>query len=159
MAATEHDLVGHMRDVRDMWQGQVLAEAEGRMMLVVCSMLAHSYDLAMPVLLAVIQPKCWDHERRSLRPPFLTSIGKVDKSGAVVADAMLFDGALITRDKPVFSSTIDYRDELRRLADRCRLSDEDRRQFFICASNWLASDRRLDPSMNPVDPDAKRLVH
>jgi hypothetical protein len=37
--------------------------------------------------------------------------------------------------------------------------DKERIEFFEMVKLWLAADERLDPNMNPNDPDAKRLVH
>jgi hypothetical protein len=31
--------------------------------------------------------------------------------------------------------------------------------MFKCVSRWLRADRRLDPTFDPQDPDAKRLVN
>ncbi len=152
------ELIRHSKDLRDTWQGKVMEHARGRVMLAVASMLAHAYDEAMAVLFRVVKPACWDVERQSLRAPFLCSIAKINKEGRIVADAILFDGAVRVRDKVIFASTRDFQNELRKLADIARLSDVEREQFFICAKKWVGSDQRLDPTMDPKDPDAKRLV-
>ena len=123
------------------------------------SMLAHAYDEAMPILFRVVRPSCWDESRQSLRAPFLCSIAKIDKASRVVADAILFDGALRVRDKVIYMSTRDFETEMRKLADVARLDDAERVAFFTCTKNWIAADQRLDPTMNPADPDARRLVH
>jgi hypothetical protein len=154
---SEVDLIRHSQDLRAMWQGRVLAAAEGRMMVAVASMLAHSYDLAMPILLRVVQPKCWDGMKQSLRTPFLCSCGKVAKNGTIVADV------IVAEDQPpvskvLFSDTRDFEYELRKLADRLKLSDAERVEFFKVAKNWVVADTRLDPTMDPRDPDAKRLT-
>lgn len=144
-----------------MWQGKVLAAANGRNMLAVTSMLAHAYPDAIETLLRVIQPLCWDDGRGSLRAPFLSSIAKVDKAGRIVADAVMRDalvGEMNFRDRVLYVSLQDFQNEMRRIADRVKLGDDDRKQFFIVARNWIAADRRLDPNMDPRDPDAKRLV-
>jgi hypothetical protein len=31
--------------------------------------------------------------------------------------------------------------------------------MFAAVKRWVVADRRLDPNMDPQDPDAKRLVH
>jgi hypothetical protein len=49
--------------------------------------------------------------------------------------------------------------DFRRLADRLKLSDADRIEMFKCVQRWVVADRRLDPSFDPRDPDAKRLVN
>jgi hypothetical protein len=47
---------------------------------------------------------------------------------------------------------------MRRLADRLKLSDQERLEFFTCVKRWLVADLRLDPTMDPMDPDAKHLT-
>jgi hypothetical protein len=49
------------------------------------------------------------------------------------------------------------RDAFRRLADRLKLNDADRIELFKCVQRWVVADRRLDPTFDPKDPDAKRL--
>ena len=44
------------------------------------------------------------------------------------------------------------------LADRIKLNDTDRRELFACVLHWVKADRRLDPSFDRRDPDAKRLT-
>lgn len=153
-----HELIRHSRDLRDMWQGRVLAHAKGNNLLAVTSMLAHAFDDAMGIMLRVVKPKCWDVERQSLRAPFLCSIAKIDKRSHVVADVIDNDGTKL-KDVVVYRSTAHFQGEMRRVADVARLTDGERHEFFIVAKSWIAADRRLDPNMNPADPDARRLVN
>jgi hypothetical protein len=157
----ELDLRAHMDALRATWQARVLDAARDRMMLVVASILAHSFDEAMWTMFNLLQPRCWDMGRQSLRTPFLTSIGKVDKSGRIVAKVKLRDDELLPVEKVIFTSTWEFVYELRDLADQVgvRLSDRERLEFFAAAKKWLGSDMRLDPTMDPRDPDAVRLVH
>lgn len=161
LATDAHDLIRHAADLRDTWQGKVLAcaQARGNNQLAICSMLAHAFDEAMPVLLRVVKPSCWDAERQSLRTPFLCSIAKIDKRALIVVDVIAHDAAPVTRDVVIYGSLGHFQDEMRRVADAAKLTDEERVQFFICAKNWVAADRRLDPTMDPADPDARRLVN
>ena len=55
-------------------------------------------------------------------------------------------------------SELALRNDFRRLADKIKLSDADRVELFAAVKNWVVADRRLDPTMDPKDPDAKRLV-
>lgn len=89
-------------------------------------------------------------------PPFLCSSAKVDKSGFVVADMVNRFGK-IEKDAGLYPSETELRDDVRRLADRLALSDEDRVTMFKCVQRWVVADRRLDPTFDPKDPDAKRL--
>lgn len=148
----------HFNDLRATWQGLVLAEAQGRMMLVVCSMLAHSYDDAMPILLRIVQPQCWDAAKQSLKLPLLCSCGKVNRLSQIVADVIMSEDAPPIC-KTMFADERDFEYEFRKLADRLKLSDLERTELFACAKRWVVADFRLDPTMDPKDPDAKRLVH
>lgn len=158
MDSTTVDLIHHSRDLRATWQGRALSVAEGRMMVVVSSILAHAFDEAMAIMFRVVQPKCWDHFRQTLKPPFLCSCGKVARSGAIFANVILADGQMPVA-KVLFASMDDYEHELRKLADKLKLSDNERVEFFDCAKKWIVCDYRRDPTMDPQDPDARRLVH
>jgi hypothetical protein len=156
---SELDLRRHFADLRATWQARVLAGARDRMMIVVTSILAHSFDDAMWTLFNLAQPHCWDMNKQSLRCPFLTSIGKINRQGRIVAKVKLHDDGLLPSDGIMFANTRDFERELRKLADSVRLSDRERLEFFVVARKWVGSDMRLDPTMNPADPDAKRLVN
>jgi hypothetical protein len=118
---------------------------------VVLSVLSHNFDDAMPALLRLVFPGF-----TSIAAPFYCTAGKVDKSGRVVADVVTKHG-LVVKDAEVFASEEKLRDEFRRLADRLKLSDPDRIELFKCVQRWVVADRRLDPTFDPKDPDAKRL--
>ena len=153
LSLSDPDVRKHANDLRGMWQGRVLDAAEGRLMLVVTSMLAHAYPEHIEVLLRVVQPKCWDEEQRALRTPGLTSIGTVDHSGRVVA-MLKAAPASKPHEWVIYKSLDQFKQDLRRLADRLKLPDADRVEFFGCAQKWLASDRRVDPASGEM-----RLVH
>jgi hypothetical protein len=138
-------------DLRASWQARVLAECGGHMGAVVLSVLAHNFDDAMPVLLRIVYP-----DFTSIAAPFYCSAGKVDKAGRVVADVVTTDGRVV-KDAKVFDNEMQMRDAFRRLADRLKLSDPDRIEMFKCVQRWVVADRRLDPTFDPKDPDAKRL--
>lgn len=145
------DTSKHLQEIRETWQGRVLTGTTGDMNAVVMSMLAHSFDEAMPVLLTAV------YGRIGIELPGLCSAGRINKAGRIVADLALRDGRIV-KDHRIFMSERAMRDVLRRLADKLKLDDGDRLQFFICARKWVVADRRLDPNMDPRDPDAKRLA-
>jgi hypothetical protein len=152
-----------MTELRDTWQGRVLATARGRMAMVVPSILAyHESDLTMLNLMVAVNPPCWDMMRMSLRTPFLCSVAKIDRFGQVVADVIereVRSGPMRRRNAILFVNLSDFRTELCRLADLClRLSDADRAAFFSASVKWVAADMRLDPTMDPRDPDARRMT-
>lgn len=145
----------HADEIRDMWQARaLLATQKSGLGLVVLSVLAHNYDEgdAFLTFMHVLFPGF-----KGLVPPMLCSAGKVDKTGAVVADVMTKFGAVL-KDVAIFRDTNDMQGHFRRLADRLKLSDADRIDMFKAAGRWLVADRRLDPTMDYRDPEAKRLV-
>lgn len=135
-----------------MWQARALFEAKGRTGAVLLSVLAHSYDEAMPTLLRVVF-----EEFVSIAAPFLTSAGKIARTGHVVADVVDRNGK-ITKRQPLYASEFHLRDDFRKLADRLKLSDADRVDMFEALRRWVVCDYRLDPTFDPKDPDSKRLV-
>ena len=143
--------------LRASWQGRVLKAARGRMMFFITSMLAHSFDDDLPFLLNAVRPLCWDSARRSLRAPFLCSIGRINYGGMIEAKVVHRDGT--TSHDVIFPSSRQFETDLRRLADAVKLDDAERIEFFAHARRWVGSDQRLDPTMDPSDPDARRIVH
>lgn len=131
---------------------RALLAAEGRTRAVLLSVLAHNFDGALEVWLHIAFPGF-----TSITAPFLSTAGKVDKTGAVVADVVRKDGT-IQKDAAIYATETFLRDDFRRLADTLKLSDEDRVEMFKAVQRWVVADRRLDPSFDPKDPDAKRLV-
>jgi hypothetical protein len=141
-------------DLHSSWQASALAATRGQHIgAVLLSVLAHNFDDAMPVLLRVVFPGF-----TSITTPFLCSAGKVDKSGAVVADVVNKDET-ISKDAIIYRDETALRDDFRRLADHLKLADTDRIEMFKCVQRWVVADRRLDPTFDPKDPDAKRLLN
>ena len=138
--------------LRESWRGRVLAESKGPTQDVVLSIMAHNFAGAILTLCQVVWPGFVGLEAG------FVSAGRIDKSGRVVADYGHRNGT-ITKDMVVYRSDVEYRDAMRRLADRLKLSDQDRLEFFTCVKRWLVADRRLDPTMDYRDPDARRIVH
>jgi hypothetical protein len=155
VALPELDPRRHAEDLRQTWQGRMLAYTQrGKMGAVVLSMLAHYFDDTdcMPVLLRAVFPGF-----QSIRAPFICSCAKVAKNGTVVVDIVGRDERT-WKDRVVFRSLDDMKSQLRRLADRMKLSDQERVEFFTVARAWVVADRRLDPAMDARDPDARRLT-
>lgn len=142
----------HARELRDTWQGRVLLAAEGRLGAVVLSVLSHNFDDAMLPLLRICYPGF-----TSIVAPFLCSAGKVMKNGNVAADVVTSDGRILKFVK-LFDGERQMRGAFRRLADKLKLADTDRAELFQAVRNWVVCDYRIDPTMAPSDPDAKRLV-
>lgn len=139
-------------DLRDTWQGRAVAAARGRTAMVLMSALCHSYEEAAPILYALIFP---NHGK--VQAPYLESCGRVAKNGTITAKVRGRNGLLT--EEVIYRSEIALRDDFRKLADQLKLSDADRVEFFGAVKRWVVADRRLDPTMDPKDPGAKRLVH
>lgn len=142
----------HAQDLRGMWQVRALIETKDKWVgAILLSVLAHNYDDAMPVLMRVAFPGF-----TSIKPPFLCSSGKIDKGGHIVADVVRSCGTIV-KNRPLCASTAALQDLFRFLADRLKLTDAERKELFIAVQRWVVADTRLDPTMDPKDPDAKRL--
>lgn len=152
----------HAQELCDSWQGKVLARAlvvqggvgraRGLPGAAVLSVLAHNFDNAMPVLLRVVFPD-W----KSIGSPMLCSAARIAKTGDVMADMIGKDGQFF-KNQQLFRNTRRMESAFRRVADEARLDDKQRVEFFEAVKRWVVCDYRLDPTMNPDDPDAKRLT-
>jgi hypothetical protein len=158
------DFVRVAKDLREMWQGRALAESRGRRIgLVVASALAHAYDIEhVLILMRSVFPGF-----EEVKAPQLCTCGKISKDGEIIADiameyAKSSEGQRFIKWReprvPIYESLTAYETALRHYADELKLSDDDRVQFFIVMKNWVVADERLDPNMDPADPDAKRLT-
>ena len=143
-------------DLPGSWQVRAIAYLRGRPFhAVMLSVIAHTYETEGAI--AVLTMADPDYCGR-VPTPTLLSCGKVDKDGSIVADVGERDGS-ISKDQLIFTSKIQMRDIFRQLADRLKLNDADRIEMFKCAERWLVADRRYDPTFDPRDPDAYRLVN
>lgn len=122
--------------------------------MVTVSMLAHSYDTdALDVLLRV----AFYPDYVAVGLPALTSAGKIAKTSHVMADAILRDGRRM-KNQALFLNTTVMQAVFRGFADRLALTDDERRELFAVLRRWVVCDYRLDPAMDPADPDARRLT-
>ncbi len=142
----------HLQEMRETWQVRALMAAEGRMRMCVLSVLAHSFDEGDAVPASLMAAGQWP-----LKAPFLCTAARILKSGQVVADVVTRDGKVL-KWVMLFANERAMEAEFRRLADHLKLNDDDRCGLFLAVKNWVVCDYRIDPTMNPMDPDAKRLV-
>lgn len=138
-------------DLRATWQARTLEAARGRTAAVLLSVLAHNFDDQLLTLLQLVFPGF-----KSITAPFLCSAGKIERNGAVVAD-MVERAGTIKKKAVLYRSEIELRDDFRRLADQLKLDDDDRKALLGAVRRWVVCDFRLDPNLDPKDPDAKRL--
>ena len=163
--ADENIVVRHVQDLAESWQSKVLRETcsmdgigivkpKARIGPVVLSMFAHGLDAgALAILLKSVFPEFY-----SIGTPFLCSAGKIDKRGYVVADVVRRDNRPVCKNSIIYLSLLDMQNAFRRLADSLKLDDTERLKLFEAAKQWVVADRRLDPNMDPRDPDARRLT-
>lgn len=138
---------------RDIWQCRLLAHTRDKPIgMVALSILSHNYDDAVLAFLHAVFPG-----NVGVEPPALVSAARISKSGGIVADFMDAEGN-ITKNALIYRSETALRDAFRRLADEMQLADADRIELFKAVQRWVVADTRLDPTMNPQDPDAKRLT-
>lgn len=148
------------QEIRETWQSRALyATQTDPIGMVLLSVFAHNYDEPAPgrdwtwrALMAVT----WGDDY--VTPPFLGSAGKIDKSGRIVADVVWNEGGK-TKNEPLFRNSRSLEKTFRKLADKLKLADADRRELIDIVKKWVVCDYRLDPTMDPADPDAKRLVN
>lgn len=143
-------------DLYECWQVRMLRATTGMDRAVVMSVLAHNYDAQMPYVLTAAF-KWYVGPRTPMPLPSLTSAARIDKAGRVVADVVDSHGRK-RKDQAIFENEVKLRDSFRRLADHLKLADDDRVEMFRAIRRWVVADRRLDPTMDPKDPDARRLV-
>lgn len=136
-------------DPRDSWQVRTLNAATDKTGAVLLSVLAHKFDLSLRCAFDVLGWSAY------LRAPYLTSAGRIAKNGKIIARLMEPDG--VERWRVFYRNEIELRDDFRKLADQLKLSDSDRAELLSAVKEWIVADRRLDPTMDPKDPDAKRL--
>lgn len=152
----------HAQDLRQTWQGAVLAAslyADGanvrpkhKLGMCMLSVLSHNFDDAMPVMLLVVFP-----DFKLGGAPYLCSAAKIARTGHVMADMITRDGQKV-QNQALFRSTRAMESEVRKFADTLHLNDAERVELFAALKRWVVADYRLDPTMNPDDPAAKRLT-
>lgn len=130
----------HSEYLRCSWQGQLLANARGKMGACVMSMLAHSFEAVMPQLMEACFP---GHEGVPL--PFLRSCAKITQRGRIIAN--LLDKDMVTHiGFELFGSEAEMEGEFRKLADRLKFTDIDRVAMFDAVRRWIVADFRIDPN-------------
>jgi hypothetical protein len=164
-AVADLDFRRHAQDLRRTWQAGALAQAlipgeftppRDKIGMCMLSVLAHNYsdprEDALAVLLRVVFPAF-----KSIGAPFLCSAAKIAKTGHVMADMIARDGHIV-KNQALFRSTKQMEGEFRKFADGLRLDDAEREELFAAVKRWVVCDYRLDPQMDPADPDAARLT-
>lgn len=126
----------HGQDLRETWQARCLAEAKGKTAAVVLIVLCMSYSTAIKTLLRVV------FSIRDIQRPFFASGAEIQLSGKLVCDLVEKSG--ITHPVVVYESTDELNRDMRDLADRLKLSDNERREFTAAIQRWVIADHRFD---------------
>jgi hypothetical protein len=121
-------------EVRAMWQARVLLGSSGKMQRVVIVALAKEYPQALQALLRACGIE--DLER-----PFLCSYATITPSGRVACEMIEKDGS--KKFVAIYHNEDEFISEMRKLADKLKLSDKDRTEMFLVLQKWVASDRRV----------------
>lgn len=153
-------------DLRDGWKGKVLratcakdslivgrVRAKCHMGAVALSVIAHSSEKELLALMSANFAPFY-----AIGAPFPCSAGKVAKTGHVMADVVVKDNRPRAKNVVLFRNITDMESRWRKLADEMHLTDDERVEMFSALKSWVVCDYRLDPAMNPLDPDARRLV-
>jgi hypothetical protein len=141
-------------ELRCSWQGRALMFAHfnsPQLKTALISLFADNYDDTLPFLLSAVFTDWY------VRAPFYCSNPKINKSGCIVADLIMPDGAKLG-DAVIFTSTQQMQDVFRKMADKLKFSDADRVDMFVAVHRWVKADQRLDPAFDRRDPDARRMV-
>jgi hypothetical protein len=142
-------------ELEQSWQVRALRQTRlDPLGMAVLSVIADSYDEALPWILCVAFPGF-----AGLTTPAIVTSAKISKSGRVVADVVWNHYDPIAKDDEIFRDERTMEGCFRRLADRLRLTDAERIEMFAAVRRWVVADRRLDPNFDRADPDAKRLVN
>lgn len=136
------EFLKHKHELLDMWPAKVLRAAEGRRAFVL-SVLANVYDAeGIAVLLKLTQGN-------AVPPiPGYTTTGTIDRRGLVMSRYVGQDG--MVRPTVAFFNLLEFQSVLRRIADRAKLSDQEREEFFAVARKWIKADNRQDPNTGRV---------
>jgi hypothetical protein len=127
----------HAEEIRQMWQSRALVAAEGKLGRVLLVVFAKEYAAALPILLRVSIPGFED-----IKAPFLSGYASIMPTGRLVCDMTCTDGSI--RKTEIYRSNDEFVGEMRRLADRLKLSDEDRDEMFMVLRKWVTADLRID---------------
>lgn len=94
---------------------------------------------------------------RGTTTPMLSSAAKIARTGHIMANMVGSDRHEYL-NQALFKNSRQMETAMRNFADLLRLDDDERVEFFDAVKAWVVCDFRLDPTMNPADPDARRMV-
>lgn len=122
-------------EIRGMWQARVLTGSKDKMHHVVLVALAKAYPAAFQTLLRALGAV-------DISRPFFCGYAAITPSGRIVCDMIDRDGS--KRKVAVYRDENEFIYEMRTLADRLKLSDSDRTEFFGVLQKWVTRDERVN---------------
>jgi hypothetical protein len=121
-----------------MWHTRALRAAKGRAAAVLIAALVAEIPGAVPVLLRVAFPGFKD-----VKLPQLTGYATIAGSGRVICD-IIDRNRVRCSGEVIYESVEELRDDFRRLADKLKLNDAERKEMSQLLSKWVSSDLRYD---------------
>lgn len=125
----------HAQDLRNTWQARCIAESKGKTRAVMLIVLSMSYTNAVPTLLRVLG-------YRDINRPFLSSGATINWNGKLICDVTEKSG--IVAPAVVYDSTDELSRDMRDLADRLKLNDNERVEMTKAIQHWVVADMRVD---------------
>lgn len=122
-------------EIANCWQARALREADFKLRRVLICMFMHDYKDAIKILLRATFPGFVDISR-----PLILGYAKIMPSGHVVAKVLDYDGREAA--VPLYDSEGLFLYEARKVADKLKLADADRKAMFDVLQRWIAADAR-----------------
>ena len=124
-------------ELAERWEVRALREACGKTAAVVVAFLAAEVPIALPILLQVAFPGFTD-----ISLPAFIGYAQILEDGSVVSN--MIDRNRKSVIAKVYDSDDDLRGDFRRLADKIKMTDEERDELFGMLRKWVVGDRRYD---------------
>jgi hypothetical protein len=122
--------------IRETWQSRLLREADTFQGRVLVGVFAKEYASALVLLLRA------DTSFVDIERPFFSGYAMITPSGRLVCDVTYEDESV--RKYEVYKTEQEFINDMRKLADKVKLSDEDRTSFFDVLKRWVVADMRTE---------------
>lgn len=127
------DMTGEQ--IKDTWQSKALQASDAKICNVLMCVFSKEYAAAFPVLFYATFGKTAD-----LSFPFLSGYASIAPSGRLICNQMIGPHSL--RKVEVYESEGAFILDMRKLADKMKLSDADRTDMFRVLQKWVTQDLR-----------------
>lgn len=121
-------------EIRDLWQARILNMARGILQRVFIAAFANEYKDAMRALIYAIGGK-------DIALPTLCGYATISPGGRLICDELDSNGS--KRKIAIYETEGIMLYEARKLADKLKLSDADRKEMFVILQKWIARDMRI----------------